>query len=88
MVLNGLGGPGLFAASLLPAGLSFLLLESSLGGIGLVAVGDGGAGLPGWDVSESCLLPFQPSFLRKLDSNLSGIGLHETGLPGTGLGGS
>lgn len=59
--VSGLGGIGLFAASLLPPGLPLLLLESSLGGIGLVEVGEGGAGLPGMNFLGIRSLSFQPS---------------------------
>lgn len=88
MAVSELGGAGLFAASLPPAMPSLLLLDSSLAGIGLVAVGEGGAGLPGMGVLGICHLPFHPPLLRKLENSLSGIGLHETGLSGIGLDGS
>lgn len=58
--VSGLGGIGLFTASLLPPRLP-LLLESSLGGIGLVEVGEGGAGLPGMNFLGIRSLSFQLS---------------------------
>lgn len=45
--LSGLAGSGLLTEYILLPGLFFLRLESNPGGIGLVEVGLGGAGLPG-----------------------------------------
>lgn len=77
--MSGLGGTGLYAISLFPVGLSLLLLESSLGGIGLVEVGEGGAGLPGMNFLGVRPRSFQSSCFLKPERSLSGIGLQDTG---------
>lgn len=88
LVVSGLGRTGLLAVSLIPTKFSPFLFKSNRAGIGLVEVGEGGAGLPGMGVLGICLLPFQPSFFRRFENSLTGIGLQEIGLSEIGVDGS